>query len=151
MSIRTCFINCSICIRLSNAPSQAMLSGMLKQLKPVPTSQSHSIVSKVLLGLRVRLVYTVIWRLKVCSQRRTTETPVVRQRRAEIRLYKSVRCSEIVTRFVARENNRGELTVGVGVLYSVRMKLVHSEIPTARARVRESRGSDGELKRPSND
>jgi hypothetical protein len=58
MSIATYFVHCSIFIRLFNAPSKAMLSGMLKQLKPVPASQSHSIVTKVVIGLRVFLIYT---------------------------------------------------------------------------------------------
>jgi hypothetical protein len=44
-----------------------------------------------------------------------------------------------VTRFVATENNKGQSTVRLGDLYSVRMKLVQSEIQTSRARIRETR------------
>jgi hypothetical protein len=41
-------------------------------------------------------------------------------------------------RFVATKNNRGQATVLLGDLYSVRMKLVQSEIQTSRERIRET-------------
>jgi hypothetical protein len=52
-----------------------------------------------------------------------------------IRVHKLKCFPEIATRFVATGNNGGHSTVRLGDLYSVRMKLVQSEILRSRSRV----------------
>jgi hypothetical protein len=75
------------------------------------------------------------WKPEVCSQRSTAETSVARQRLAETRFRGNEYACIIqhVSRglsqvSMATENNKEQWTVLLGDLYSVRMKLVQSEI-----------------------